>query len=329
MKKFSNFFKIKNNFQIFKKREFYIPAVLETTTKEFKRGDEIFSSIRIKSYSVLFSGESNVKIEEVRICYETSNIQRYSVKIEPYDAKNKIDYLWQTSRRNRKRVFFDCIDSDVFFCAKETFKVNFDYFIPCLVLRFMINQKLLNDNDIKAFLITFDKLVFRKNKEFQEPRDSRAISLASIFLQGVKTFSFANEVCGNPLKFRLFYVRNFFDGNIFQSYYHKINNNDPEMKINFMSKTFVQMYEFVTMNLKSYVLPVVLPEKVVVKPLKQIQQIHDEYDSSQDEKPGKCYLGRGLLCKIIFVKYLVIKKIKIKRKVDYFFEPATFDFLGL
>jgi hypothetical protein len=69
--------------------------------------------------------------------------------------------------------------------------------------------------------------------------------LASLFLKGVEMASFANGVCGEPMKAYNLIVSNYFDGTVFQKVYntlhHSNNGNLSENQFVIIKKNYVKL----------------------------------------------------------------------------------------
>lgn len=206
---------------------------MEKENYEFPKADDIYQEIRENCYRVLFSGLDEVQIREIFLSEDGKTIEERLVNVEPYFRKKKLDKIWTSGGKTRKLLWYDCIGSSFDQGSRKVFKTSFDMFIPCLVVQILVKKKLLNDLDIKAFLYTFDKLFFYRKKIFDKNRNLRATNLASIFLRGIEMLDLLNHATGNPFKPRYFYLKNFFDGNVFQMIYESVYSNiDLSHKVN-------------------------------------------------------------------------------------------------
>ncbi|CAF0763518.1 unnamed protein product [Brachionus calyciflorus] len=294
-----NCIKPSNIINLILKKQFFLPVILEpTTSSELRKADDIYKSIRERCYSALFSGESETLVEEYYLDYEMNILKKQKVNVTPLDKTKKIDHIMNMKRNDRKIQFCKTIGESFSFMSPQIFTTNLNLLIPCLVIRYLIKQEMLTENDIISFLATFDKYVFRNKREFEGKRDLRATYLATMFLKGIEYFSFVNEVFGNPLQFKSFYLKNYFDGNVFQKYYYQAYNNECSLEEKISCNNVKIMLKFVKMDIRNLILP-----STPKFPAREIDPVSQENnkpiieDDEIDLKPNRIYLGRGLLTK--------------------------------
>ncbi|XP_010790096.1 constitutive coactivator of PPAR-gamma-like protein 2, partial [Notothenia coriiceps] len=94
----------------------------------------------------------------------------------------------------------------------------------CCVLRYMMQWpggRILQRHELDAFLAQAVSSQLYEPDQLQELKvekvDSRGVQLASLFMAGVDTALFINDVCGQPLPWEHCCPWGFFDGKLFQS----------------------------------------------------------------------------------------------------------------
>uniref|UniRef100_A0A3B3RR87 Family with sequence similarity 120 member C n=1 Tax=Paramormyrops kingsleyae TaxID=1676925 RepID=A0A3B3RR87_9TELE len=126
-------------------------------------------------------------------------------------------------RSRRTRAFLACMRSD---CPALLNPANVPshLLLMCCVLRYMMQWpggRILQRHELDAFLAQAVSRQLYEPDQLQELKlekiDSRGVQLASLFMSGVDTALFVNDVCGQPLPWEHCCPWGFFDGKLFQS----------------------------------------------------------------------------------------------------------------
>ncbi|XP_030626145.1 constitutive coactivator of PPAR-gamma-like protein 2 isoform X2 [Chanos chanos] len=126
-------------------------------------------------------------------------------------------------RSRRTRAFLACMRSD---CPALLNPANVPshLLLMCCVLRYMMQWpggRILQRHELDAFLAQAVSNQLYEPDQLQELKvekvDSRGVQLAALFMSGVDTALFVNDVCGQPLPWDHCCPWGFFDGKLFQS----------------------------------------------------------------------------------------------------------------
>uniref|UniRef100_G3P8N7 Family with sequence similarity 120C n=1 Tax=Gasterosteus aculeatus aculeatus TaxID=481459 RepID=G3P8N7_GASAC len=126
-------------------------------------------------------------------------------------------------RSRRTRAFLACLRSDCPALLNPA-QVPQHLLLMCCVLRYMMQWpggRILQRHELDAFLAQAVSSQLYEPDQLQELKvekvDSRGVQLASLFMAGVDTALFINDVCGQPLPWEHCCPWGFFDGKLFQS----------------------------------------------------------------------------------------------------------------
>lgn len=126
-------------------------------------------------------------------------------------------------RSRRTRAFLACMRSDCPALLNPT-SVPSHLLLMCCVLRYMMQWpggRILQRHELDAFLAQAVSNQLYEPDQLQELKvekvDNRGVQLASLFMSGVDTALFVNDVCGQPLPWDHCCPWGFFDGKLFQS----------------------------------------------------------------------------------------------------------------
>ncbi|XP_061113350.1 constitutive coactivator of PPAR-gamma-like protein 2 isoform X2 [Conger conger] len=126
-------------------------------------------------------------------------------------------------RSRRTRAFLACMRSDCPALLNPAC-VPSHLLLMCCVLRYMMQWpggRILQRHELDAFLAQAVSSQLYETEKLQEHKvekvDSRGVQLAALFMSGVDTALFVNDVCGQPLPWDHCCPWGFFDGKLFQS----------------------------------------------------------------------------------------------------------------
>uniref|UniRef100_A0A8B9RMU5 Family with sequence similarity 120C n=1 Tax=Astyanax mexicanus TaxID=7994 RepID=A0A8B9RMU5_ASTMX len=126
-------------------------------------------------------------------------------------------------RSRRTRAFLACMRSDCPALLNPAC-VPSHLLLMCCVLRYMMQWpggRILQRHELDAFLAQAVSNQLYEPDQLQELKvekvDNRGVQLASLFMSGVDTALFVNDVCGQPLPWDHCCPWGFFDGKLFQS----------------------------------------------------------------------------------------------------------------
>ncbi|KAJ0064588.1 hypothetical protein NL108_010929, partial [Boleophthalmus pectinirostris] len=126
-------------------------------------------------------------------------------------------------RSRRTRAFLACLRSDCPALLNPA-QVPQHLLLMCCVLRYMMQWpggRILQRHELDAFLAQAVSSQLYEPDQLQELKvekvDARGVQLASLFMAGVDTALFVNDVCGQPLPWEHCCPWGFFDGKLFQS----------------------------------------------------------------------------------------------------------------
>ncbi|MEQ2217927.1 hypothetical protein XENOCAPTIV_026314 [Xenoophorus captivus] len=116
-------------------------------------------------------------------------------------------------RSRRTRAFLACLRSDCPALLNPA-QVPQHLLLMCCVLRYMMQWpggRILQRHELDAFLAQ------AVSSQLYEPDQLQELKLASLFMAGIDTALFINDVCGQPLPWEHCCPWGFFDGKLFQS----------------------------------------------------------------------------------------------------------------
>ncbi|KAF7651581.1 hypothetical protein LDENG_00108920 [Lucifuga dentata] len=126
-------------------------------------------------------------------------------------------------RSRRTRAFLACLRSDCPALLNPA-QVPQHLLLMCCVLRYMMQWpggRILQRHELDAFLAQAISSQLYEPDQLQELKvekvDARGVQLAALFMAGVDTALFINDVCGQPLPWEHCCPWGFFDGKLFQS----------------------------------------------------------------------------------------------------------------
>jgi hypothetical protein len=199
---------------------------------------ELYEPVREFCYSILFGMKRNyelkyghnspepstVRVHEIRLDLDSNQRAIKELSIKSFEHLS-INSLWDrtSARKFRLDHFLDSIKCKNLCEQIYSKAIHGNYIVPCLVLRYILMKtSYLTLKDIQAFATTFTML-YKYNSDKLKPanfmRDKRAVHLATVFVHGVQTLQFVNDVCGFPMNDFNFEINGFFDGLTFQIYY--------------------------------------------------------------------------------------------------------------
>jgi hypothetical protein len=210
---------------------------------------ELYEPIREYCYSLLLGMKRNyelnfgctitesciVLVHEIMLDLDSNERVVKELRIKPKE-KLSISLLWDTSKNKKFRLsyFLESV------CCASMFKdiyeklVPIEYTVACMVLRFMlIRTSFLIVEDVHVFVKTF--ITVQKGLNIPTTLDGsinsnitaekRIVHLASLFVHGMKTFSFANDTCGGAMSRRKsFNLRSLFDLDTFRTFYYEVGS---------------------------------------------------------------------------------------------------------
>ncbi|XP_046542627.1 constitutive coactivator of PPAR-gamma-like protein 1 isoform X2 [Haliotis rubra] len=244
-------------YQLLTQCEIKLPVILEDdTNRELPSYIDLYRPIRQTVYSVLFNlnklkiihenqskeqGEApprsfDVLVKEWIIRRGTNRPSFEIVIAKPVEWKTpSIERMWlgqQADDKNRRlHAFLTCMQSD------SPLMLNTNYvpqhlLIMCCVLRYTLQfGRVLQRQELDAFLAMAVSPLLHDVQTMQDLKlptiQPRGAQLASLFMAGVETAIFANDVCGAPIPWTMCCPWLFFDGKLFHFKLLKANNNTP------------------------------------------------------------------------------------------------------
>uniref|UniRef100_A0A8C4ZB56 Family with sequence similarity 120C n=1 Tax=Gadus morhua TaxID=8049 RepID=A0A8C4ZB56_GADMO len=236
-------------FHILTKGEMKMPVCIEDECNaELPPASLLFRAARQYSYGVLFSlAETHRRLERLAMR------KRGPVEVPPVIVKEwssgkaksaltpelvpamcfrewtcpNLRRLWlgraSEDRSRRTRAFLACLRSDCPALLNPA-QVPQHLLLMCCVLRYMMQWpggRILQRHELDAFLAQAVSNQLYEPDQLQELKvekvDARGVQLASLFMAGVDTALFVNDVCGQPLPWEHCCPWGFFDGKLFQS----------------------------------------------------------------------------------------------------------------
>ncbi|KAI1892200.1 hypothetical protein AGOR_G00130870 [Albula goreensis] len=238
-----------NIYHILTKGEVKMPVCIEDECNpDLPPASLLFRSARQYAYGVLFSlAETQRRLERVALR------RRGPVEVPPVVVKEwcpskaksaltpdlvpalcfrewtcpNLRRLWlgraSEDRSRRTRAFLACMRSDCPALLNPAC-VPSHLLLMCCVLRYMMQWpggRILQRHELDAFLAQAVSSQLYETEKLQEHKvekvDSRGVQLAALFMSGVDTALFVNDVCGQPLPWDHCCPWGFFDGKLFQS----------------------------------------------------------------------------------------------------------------
>lgn len=247
-------------YQLLSQGEMKIPVSLEDeASRELPTAAELYKPIRQSVYSVLFNLNKLKIIHENQVKEKGDGqpaspksfdipVKEWSVRrnnarpsfdmviARPVDWKTpSIERMWlgqQVDDKTRRlRAFFTCMDSDTPLMLNTQY-VPQQLLILCCVLRYLLRfGRILQRLELDAFLAMSVSPLLHDVQTMQDLKLPnvlpRGIHLASLFMSGVETAVFANDVCGAPIPWNMCLPWQFFDGKLFHFKLLKATNNTP------------------------------------------------------------------------------------------------------
>lgn len=244
-------------YQLLSQGEIKIAVTLEDDiSRELPTGVELYRPIRQTVYSVLFNlnkqkiiydnqnkdqggapeKKFEVPVKEWIIRRGTTKIQCETVAAVPVDWKTpSIERMWLGTnvddKTRRLRAFLTCMESDTPLMLNTQY-VPQQLLLLCCVLRFILTRgRILQRQELDAFLAMSVSPLLHDVQTMQDLKLPnvlpRGIHLASLFMSGVETAVFANDVCGAPIPWNMCPPWHYFDGKLFHYKLLKANNNTP------------------------------------------------------------------------------------------------------
>uniref|UniRef100_A0A671VC42 Family with sequence similarity 120 member C n=1 Tax=Sparus aurata TaxID=8175 RepID=A0A671VC42_SPAAU len=236
-------------FHILTKGEMKMPVCIEDEcNSELPPASLLFRAARQYAYGVLFSlAETHRRLERLALR------KRAPLEVPPVIVKEwssgkaksaltpelipalcfrewtcpNLRRLWlgraSEDRSRRTRAFLACLRSDCPALLNPA-QVPQHLLLMCCVLRYMMQWpggRILQRHELDAFLAQAVSSQLYEPDQLQELKvekvDARGVQLASLFMAGVDTALFINDVCGQPLPWEHCCPWGFFDGKLFQS----------------------------------------------------------------------------------------------------------------
>ncbi|KAG5838246.1 hypothetical protein ANANG_G00221750 [Anguilla anguilla] len=238
-----------NIYHILTKGEVKMPVCIEDECNpDLPPASLLFRSARQYAYGVLFSlAETQRRLERVAL-RRRGPLEVPPVVVKewcPSKAKSALTpdlvpalcfrewtcpnlrRLWlgraSEDRSRRTRAFLACMRSDCPALLNPAC-VPSHLLLMCCVLRYMMQWpggRILQRHELDAFLAQAVSSQLYETEKLQEHKvekvDSRGVQLAALFMSGVDTALFVNDVCGQPLPWDHCCPWGFFDGKLFQS----------------------------------------------------------------------------------------------------------------
>uniref|UniRef100_A0A4W4EKR1 Family with sequence similarity 120C n=1 Tax=Electrophorus electricus TaxID=8005 RepID=A0A4W4EKR1_ELEEL len=239
-------------YHILTKGEMKMPVCIEDECNpDLPPASLLFRSARQYAYGVLFSlAETQRRLERVAMRKRTP-LEVPPVIIKEWCASKaksaltpelvpalcfrewtcpNLRRLWlgraSEDRSRRTRAFLACMRSDCPALLNPAC-VPSHLLLMCCVLRYLMQWpggRILQRHELDAFLAQAVSNQLYEPDQLQELKvgdqklvDSRGVQLASLFMSGVDTALFVNDVCGQPLPWDHCCPWGFFDGKLFQS----------------------------------------------------------------------------------------------------------------
>ncbi|ESO82329.1 hypothetical protein LOTGIDRAFT_223375 [Lottia gigantea] len=247
-------------YQLLSQGELKLPVVLEDdTNRELPSYIDLFRPIRQTVYSVLFN------LNKTKIIHETSEKEKgepstgtpkcFDIPVKewvirrgttrpsfelviakPVEWKTpSVERMWlgqnAEDKNRRLRAFLTCMQSE------SPLMLNTNYvpqclLVMCCVLRYIVQfGRVIQRQELDAFLAMAVSPLLVDVQTMQDLKlpaiHPRGIQLASLFMSGVETAIFANDVCGAPIPWNMSCPWLFFDGKLFHFKLLKANNNTP------------------------------------------------------------------------------------------------------
>lgn len=241
-------------YQLLSQGEIKLEVCLEDdVTRELPSYVELYRPVRQTLYSVLFNlnklkiihenqnkdkGDKcfEVGVKEWVIRKGVSNAHCEVVIARPVDWKTpSIERLWlgqQADDKNRRlRAFLTCLKSDTPLMLNTSY-VPQHLLLMCCVHRYILQtSRVLQRQELDAFLAMAVSPLLHDIQIMQDLKlpsiNNRGVHLASLFMAGIETAIFANDICGAPIPWTMCCPWLYFDGKLFHFKLLKANNNTP------------------------------------------------------------------------------------------------------
>uniref|UniRef100_A0A8C7YUR5 Family with sequence similarity 120 member C n=1 Tax=Oryzias sinensis TaxID=183150 RepID=A0A8C7YUR5_9TELE len=230
-------------YHILTKGEMKMPVCIEDEcNSELPPASLLFRAARQYAYGVLFSlAETHRRLERLALRTLTLSWRHWSsgkaksaltpelvpaLCFREWTCPN-LRRLWlgraSEDRSRRTRAFLACLRSDCPALLNPA-QVPQHLLLMCCVLRYMMQWpggRILQRHELDAFLAQAVSSQLYEPDQLQELKvekvDARGVQLAALFMAGVDTALFINDVCGQPLPWEHCCPWGFFDGKLFQS----------------------------------------------------------------------------------------------------------------
>ncbi|KAG7278465.1 hypothetical protein CRUP_038760 [Coryphaenoides rupestris] len=216
------------------KGEMKMPVCIEDEcNSELPPASLLFRAARQYSYGVLFSlAETHRRLERlamrkrgpVEVGPHPELVPAMCFRSGPAPTCGRCGWGRASEDRSRRtRAFLACLRSDCPALLNPA-QVPQHLLLMCCVLRYMMQWpggRILQRHELDAFLAQAVSNQLYEPDQLQELKvekvDARGVQLASLFMAGVDTALFVNDVCGQPLPWEHCCPWGFFDGKLFQS----------------------------------------------------------------------------------------------------------------
>lgn len=162
------------------------------------------------------------------------------VMARPVDWKTpSIERMWlgqlPDDKTRRLRAFLTIMHSDAPSMLNTSY-VPQHLLMMCCVLRYLLHfGRVLQRQELDAFLAMSVSPLLHDVQTMQDLKlpsiQPRGVALAALFMAGLETALFANDVCGAPVAWNMICPWQFFDGKLFHYKLLKANNNTPLIDI--------------------------------------------------------------------------------------------------
>lgn len=241
-------------YQLLSQGEVKLEICLEDdVTRDLPSYIELYRPVRQTLYSVLFN------LNKLKIIHENQNKDKGDKSFEvgvkewvirkgasgthcdivmarPVDWKTpSIERLWlgqQADDKNRRlRAFLTCLKSDTPLMLNTSY-VPQHLLLMCCVHRYILQtSRILQRQELDAFLAMAVSPLLHDIQIMQDLKlpsiSNRGVHLASLFMAGIETAIFANDICGAPIPWTMCCPWLYFDGKLFHFKLLKANNNTP------------------------------------------------------------------------------------------------------
>ncbi|KAK6635083.1 hypothetical protein RUM44_000332 [Polyplax serrata] len=239
-------------YQILTQGEIKLPVLIEEdSSREWQSIHSVYKPIRQNVYAILFNLHHQMYIANKESNKENGNgdqaitnppeilirewvctaMNQYSVpdivKAEPVGwPVPTVQRLWFAGTvdemRRRLRAYLTCMKSDSALMVCSSY-VPQHLLLMASVLRYLMQVKppILTKPELDAFIVTAFSPDLMNTEFIQDLQlqmvSSRAVQLATLFMQGVETALLANDACGAPIPWLMCCPWLFFDGKLFHN----------------------------------------------------------------------------------------------------------------